>query len=145
MTSQEAKTHAKEVIGKCMFPAFATVDENGCPRIRAMMAAAVDEDLTVYYITSRMTSKCRHIAANPNVSSLWTDIVEPMRDWRSVLVSGKAVISDDRALRERFWMEELRFVFPDGVDDPNYVILVVKPTEVTVASNDTMPPVVVRL
>ena len=145
MNDQEVKTRAREIIGKCMFPAFATVDERGCPQMRAMMPTAVEDDFTVYYVTHRMTAKCRHIAANPKVSTLWTHVVDPMRDWSSVLIKGEAGISDDKALRERFWMEELRPIFAGGVDDPNYVILVVKPTEMILADQGTMPPLVVKL
>lgn len=145
MIDQETAARAKQVMAKCAFPALATVDENGCPQIRAMMPVAVDDDFTVYYITSRMSAKCRQVAAKPCASTLWTDVVEPMRDWRSVLVKGKASVTDDKALREKFWMEELKFAFPEGADDPNYVIMIVKPTEIILADNATMPPKVVKL
>jgi general stress protein 26 len=145
MNAQEAKERGRQIIGKGMFPAFATIDEKGCPQIRSMMPVAVDEDLTIYYCTHRQTGKCRQIAANPKVSTLWSDVVSPMTDWRTVLVKGEAKVSDDKVLRDRFWMEELRFLFPAGADDPNFVILVVKPTEMILADNATMPPVVVGL
>jgi len=145
MNDQEMKTRAKEIIGKCAFPAFATVDERGCPQMRAMMPVTVEDGFTVYYVTHRMTAKCRHIAANPKVSTLWMHVVDPMKEWASVLVKGEAVISDDRALRERFWMEELRGFFPGGVDDPNFVIIIVKPTEMIVADHANMMPLVVKM
>lgn len=145
MTDQEIKSRAKQVIEKTGFSAFATVDEAGCPQIRAMMPVGVEDDLTTYYITGRPTAKCGQIAANPHVSSLWTDIVEPMKDWRSALVKGKATVSDDKALRDRFWMEELRGFFPGGADDPNFVIIVIKPTELIFADGASMMPTVVKL
>ena len=145
MNDQEVRTKAREVIGKCMFPAFATVDENQCPQIRAMMPLVVEEDFTLHYVTSRMSSKCKHIQANPKVSTFWTNVVDPMKEWQSVLIKGQASITDDKALRERYWMEELKMVFPAGVDDPNYVILIVKPTEKILADHQTIPPLVVKL
>jgi general stress protein 26 len=145
MTNQEAVARAKETIGKSSFPAFATVDENGCPQCRAMMPVLVDDDLTVYYITSRQSAKCSQIKANPMASTLWTEVVEPMRNWRSVLVKGKASVSDDKALRDKFWMEELRGFFPGGADDPNFVVVVVKPSEMIMASAGEMQPVVVKM
>ncbi len=144
MTNQEALTQARETIGKSPFTSFATVDENGCPQSRAMMAAAVDDDLTVYYITSRQSAKCAQIKANPMASSLWTEVVEPMSNWHSVLVKGKAVVSDDKALRDKFWMEQLRGFFPGGADDPNFVIVVVKPTEMILANAGHMTPEIVK-
>jgi general stress protein 26 len=128
-----------------MFPSLATVDETGCPQMRAMMSVMVDDDLTTYYITSRMSAKCSHIAKNPYASSLWTDVLDPMKDWRSVLVKGKAEVTDDKELREKFWTEELRGFFPGGVADPNYVIIVIKPTEMILADNQAMPPVTIKL
>lgn len=145
MNDQEAKVRAREIIGKDMFPSFATVDEHGCPQIRAMMPVTVADDFTVYYITGRMTSKCRQIASNPKVSTLWTHVVDPMKEWESVLIKGEAAISDEKSLRERFWMEELRQIFPAGANDPNYVILIVKPTEMILADQATMTPLVVKL
>jgi len=145
MNDQEVRTKAREVIGKCMFPAFATVDENQCPQIRAMMPIVVGEDFTLHYVTSRMSSKCRHIQANPKVSTFWSNVVDPMKEWQSVLVKGVASITDDKALRDRYWMEELRFAFPQGADDPNYVILIVKPTEMLFADHQNMSPLVVKL
>jgi len=145
VTDQEAKTLAREVIDKCMFPAFATVDENGCPQIRAMMPVAVEDDFTVYYVTGRPTAKCSQIAANPSCSTLWTDVVDPMADWRSVLVKGRAVVSDDKALRDRFWTEELRDFFPGGADDPNFVIIVCRPTEMIVADSAMVSPLAVKM
>ena len=68
-----------------------------------------------------------------------------MKDWRSVLVKGKARISDEKALRDRFWMEQLRPFFPGGADDPSFVIVVCKATELILSESQTMVPVVVKL
>ena len=100
MTDQEAKSRAKQVVGKCAFSAFATVDKNGCPQLRAMMQVAVDDDLTAYYITHRQSTKCGQIAANPCVSSLWADVVAPISDATGgdatagdiALISGRRVV-----------------------------------------------------
>jgi general stress protein 26 len=110
-----------------------------------MMAAAVEDGFTVYYVTSRQSAKCRHLAVNPKASSLWTEVLDPMRDWRSVCIKGTAVVSDDKALRERFWVEELKPFFPGGVDDPNFVVIIVKPEEMILADQQTFPPQVVSL
>lgn len=144
MTNQDAIKKAKEVIEKCPFPAFATVDGEGCPQVRAMMPVLIDDDLKVFYITHRMSDKCRQIAANPNASNFWSYVVEPMANWSSVLVKGKAEITDDKALRDKFWMEPLRGFFPGGADDPNFVIVIVNPTEMILADNATMPAEVVK-
>ncbi|MHB9037768.1 MAG: pyridoxamine 5'-phosphate oxidase family protein [Armatimonadota bacterium] len=147
MTNQEAIAKAKEIIGRCGFTALATVDNNGSPQIRAMMImpGAVEDDLTVYYITHRQTAKCSQIAANSKVSSLWTEVVDPMSDWGTVLVKGNASVSDEKTLRDRFWVEEIAQFFPGGVDDPNYVILVIKPTELILTSSENMQPQIVKL
>lgn len=140
MSDQKMFNKAKQIIAKCMFPAFTTIDENGFPQSRAMMVAGLDDDYTVYYITSRTSAKCSQIAANPNVSTLWTSVVEPMLDWGSVLVKGKASVTDAKALRDRFWMDQLLNFFPGGADDPNFVIIIVKPVELDLADNTMMFP-----
>jgi len=145
MDKSEAISQARSIIEKCPFTAFATCDENGFPQSRAMMAAAVDDDLTTYYITHRGSAKCGQIAANPNCSSMWMEVVEPMTNWHSVLVKGTASVKDDKAIRDRFWMEQLRGFFPGGADDPGFVVVEVKPTEMILADAQTMPPTVVRM
>ena len=141
----QTRARAKEIIGKSPFTAFATVDEQGCPQVRAMMPVVVEDDFTVYYITGRPTAKCGQISACPKVSSLWTHVVDPMKEWSSVLIKGEATVSDDKALRERFWMEELRGFFPGGADAPNFVIIVCKPTEMILATGEQMTPTVAKL
>lgn len=139
------RSRAKDVISKSPFPAFATVDGQGYPQQRGMMPVLVDDDFTVYYITHRGASKCANIAGNPKASTLWMHVVDPMKEWGSCLVKGEAVVTDERALRERFWMEELRGFFPGGAEDPNFVIIIVKPTEMILADHEQMMPTVVRM
>jgi general stress protein 26 len=143
MSEQGIKDQAKEIIKKSMFPALTTIDGKGFPQSRAMMPVMVDDDFSVYYLTNRLSAKCSHIAANPRTSSIWVNIIDPMKDWQSVLIKGTAIITDEKALRDKFWMEELRFAFPLGADDPNFVILICKPTEMIVSTNATMPPIVI--
>jgi general stress protein 26 len=145
MIDQDAKVRARQVVDKCPFPALTTVDENGFPQVRAMMVIEVEDDFTAYYITARMSDKCKQLAANPHASTFWQDVVDPMSDWRSLLVKGTGEVADDKALRERFWTEDLKQFFPQGVDDPQYVIIVVKPTEMIFADHATMPPEVAKL
>ncbi|MHB1457500.1 MAG: pyridoxamine 5'-phosphate oxidase family protein [Armatimonadota bacterium] len=140
MSKQELFVKAKQIIGRCMFPAFTTIDENGFPQSRAMMVSGLDDDYTVYYITSRTSAKCSQIAANPSVSTLWTNVVEPMFDWGSVLVKGTASVTDAKSLRDRFWIDQLSNFFPGGPNDPNFVIIVVKPVELDLADNTMMFP-----
>lgn len=141
MSEQGLKDLARATIKSNPFPTLTTIDGSGFPQSRAMMAALVDDDFNVYFITNRQSAKCAHIAANPKVSSLWVKIVNPMTDWQSALIKGTAAVTDDKALRDKFWMEELRFAFPQGADDPNYVIIICKPIELIVTSSQTMTPV----
>jgi len=127
---------AGDVINSTEFGILTTIDSNGHPQSRAMANVGTDEDMTVYFITARDSTKCAHIAANPKVSVFWylTD------GWRQAHLKGEAKVTDDRSLRQRFWSHDYQKYFPGGVDDPTYVLIVIKPEKLAYASSMESTP-----
>jgi general stress protein 26 len=54
-------------------------------------------------------------------------------------VEGKAEISTDKAEREAFWFDELKNYF-SGPDDPNYCIVIVRPSLIEFGTMGSMTP-----
>lgn len=119
----DIKGKAIKLISGCARAVFTTIDGSGFPQSRVMENAGVDDDFTTYFITERSMGKTRQVYSNPRVSAYW---VCP-DTWCNVHIKGTAVVTDDSALKKRLWRSELQGYFPLGVDDPRFVIIVVKP------------------
>lgn len=125
MNDQDTRAKARAIITEVVNAVFTTLDENGFPQARTMWTAGIDDDFTTYFVTSRDLVKVRQIAANNKVSMFWPKAL----DGDYALLKGEARVTDDQALRDRFWNDMLAEYFPHGKTDPTYVVIVVKPKE----------------
>ncbi len=128
MEAAAIKKRTLELVSEIIVGDLATTDGK-TPYQRQMMTIGTDDDGTIYFSTFRGSCKVGQIEANAGVSVLYSSFKGDMMNWESVTVMGTAKVTDDKALRERFWMPEFTRYYPGGVDDPNYVVIVVKPCE----------------
>lgn len=126
MSCQNAKEHIKEVVSKYPNSVLATIDDNGFPCLRIMYTVLLEDDMTLYYMTSKLCRKCQQIEANSKVAVQWANA----ETWECVDYRGKARISDDISLREKLWNDAFSKYFT-GVDDPNLAVIEIKPESVT--------------
>jgi general stress protein 26 len=116
---------------------FATVTEDGKPWVRYVMAKA-DKDLVFRFCSSLDTKKIRHIKKNPNVHiSLGVSSLETAKNW--LQVEGKAEVSTDKNERHEFWFDELKNYF-SGPDDPDYCIVIVRPSRIEFGTMGRIKP-----
>jgi general stress protein 26 len=139
MERDDIQARARQIIDKAVNGILSTVDENGFPHPRTMWTAGLDDDFTVYFVTGRSLLKCRQIQANPRVSVFWTQTENETIGWNYAFLKAHATISDDQALRDRFWNDVLKEYFPTGSTDPEYVVLVLKPVELMVMDSHKYP------
>ena len=116
---------------------LATISEKG-PRVRALVnlrradhypgpsRTARTDDFTVYLSTARSSDKIREIAADPRVSVYYS---EP-NNYHGVMLCGTAEILDDPALKVALWSEDRRIYWPSGAEDPDYVVVRLRPDEI---------------
>jgi general stress protein 26 len=128
METAAIKKRTLELVKECVVGDLATTDGK-TPYQRQMMTIGTDDDGTIYFSTFRGSRKVGQIEANAGVSILYSTFKGDMMNWEAVTVAGTGKVTDEKALRERFWMPEFTRYYPGGVDDPNYVIIVVKPCE----------------
>lgn len=138
MNDNDIKSRAKEIITAAVNSVFTTVDQNGTPHSRTMWTAGMDDDFTTFYVTHRNMLKCQQIESNPNVCSLWTTVENNMIGWSYVMLKGKARVTDEHTMRERFWNDMLKEYFM-GIDDPNMVIIIIKPKELLMMDTNQYP------
>jgi general stress protein 26 len=103
---------------------FATC-EGDQPRVRAMMPIMRD-DGSLLAATFPQTRKVQQIAKNPKFEMCFVD-----RKLSHCRFEGRVSVSNDKALKEELWSKQMMLrSFFGGLDDPNFVLLVFKPTKI---------------
>ena len=76
----------------------------------------------LFFITDKDSAKTDEIAAEPDVA------VTLQSGSKFVSISGTARVDDNRALIKQLYSPPMKAWFPEGVDDPNMIILRLTPT-----------------
>lgn len=114
---------------------LATITEDGKPWVRYVVGQA-DQELAIRFCTSLDSDKIRHMRLNPNVHvSMGAKDVMTAKAW--LQVEGTAEISTAKDERDAFWYDGLKAYF-QGPDDPNYCIVIVRPSRIELASMASM-------
>jgi general stress protein 26 len=116
---------------------FATLTLEGRPWVRYVVGKA-DKDLVFRFCTHKETRKVAQIRKNPQVHlSLGAATLETADHW--LQVEGTAEISTEKAERESFWFDGLKNYF-SGPDDPNYCIIIIRPSSIEYGTMGAMEP-----
>ena len=106
---------------------FASLTEDGKPWVRYVVGKA-DDKLVFRFCTSINSRKVGQIRKDPNVHiSFGAKDLESAKHF--IQVEGRAEVTTDKAERESFWFDELKNYF-SGPDDPNYCIIIIKPSRI---------------
>lgn len=114
--------------GEPFLCSLATVGADGAPRVR-FVRAKVDRDITLRIPTFVGTQKVRDVHADPRVHITCGD-TDAERPGTYFQIDGTAEIATDAAEREAAWTPRLSKWF-SGLDDANYAVVKVTPTEIT--------------
>lgn len=97
-----------------------SVDEDGFPNMKAMLAPRIREGIKTFYFTTNTSSKrVAQFKENPKASLYFCD----KRFFRGVLLLGTAEVLEDDASKELIWQEGDTMYYPLGVHDPDYCVL----------------------
>lgn len=118
-THDEAVKKLRELIKDIKFAMLTTVDTDGSLRSRPMVTQQVEFDGDLWFFTDKTTQKIDQILHDKEVNVSYAD---PGKD-RYVSASGKAHIIRDRAKIKEFWNPMYTIWFPEGVEDPNLVLI----------------------
>lgn len=95
------------------------------PRVRAMMPVFRD-DGKLLMATFPYTKKIPQIVKNPKVEICFVD-----RKLSHCRIEGKAIVSQDKALKEELWNKQpMLKQFFAGTEDPNFVLIVLMPVKI---------------
>ena len=95
-----------------------------CCHARPMAVAQVDGNTDLWLFTSGDSGKVRQIEADSRVQ------VHAQQGYTScVILAGRATVIEDRAKIREIWKPSFKVWFPEGVEDPNIVLLHIKGEE----------------
>lgn len=116
-----------KILGRRQTAALGTITAAGAPWVRYVTIEA-GTDFTLRFCTSLGSRKAGEIAANPNVH-LTCGNLQPPDDSVFMQIAGRAEIRRDGKTKAECWKEEWRRYFK-GPDDPDYIMVFVRPTRI---------------
>jgi general stress protein 26 len=139
MNENEAKRFSLKLMETVWAVYFTTIDGKGIPHTRAMdnlrsrerfpklasLFNAHKKDFLVLLSTNTSSTKMQHIVKNPQVAIYYC---EP-RQFHGVMLSGEIEIVKNLELKHALWHDYWTKYYPKGIDDPDYSILSLHPTQ----------------
>ena len=99
---------------------ISSVDDEGFPCSKAMLAPRVREGIKVFYFTTNTFSlRVAHYKANPKASIYFCDA----EGFKGMMLRGTMEVLTDAKSKEMIWREGDTEYYPGGVTDPNYCVL----------------------
>lgn len=98
----------------------ASVDGEGFPNLKAMLAPRVREGLRTFYLTTNTSSmRVAQFRRNDRAALYFCDA----EGFRGVQLRGTMEVLEDAASRRLIWRGGDTEYYPGGVDDPDYCVL----------------------
>lgn len=97
-----------------------SVDGDGFPNMKAMLAPRKREGIKVFWFTTNTSSmRVAQYRKNPKASVYFCD----QRYFRGVMLRGSMEVLEDPAAKQLIWREGDEQYYPGGVTDPDYSVL----------------------
>ena len=94
---------------------------------RPMSVSKIEDNGTMWFFSKGDSEKIEEVEANPKVAIAITN--ESHNNY--LMINGTANISHDKAKMKELWNPALKAWFPDGIDDPEMILLKITPSEVS--------------
>ncbi len=109
-----------KLIDKQKVAFIASVDAEGFPNMKAMLAPRKREGIRIFYFTTNTSSRrVAQYREDPKASIYFCD----QRFFRGVMLKGRMEVLEDTASKELIWLEGDTMYYPQGVTDPDYCVL----------------------
>ncbi|MCL2296345.1 MAG: pyridoxamine 5'-phosphate oxidase family protein [Methanomassiliicoccaceae archaeon] len=108
------------LIDKQKFSFIGSVDEDGYPNMKAMLAPRKREGLKTFFFTTNTSSmRVSQYRKEPKACIYFYD----GRFFRGVMLKGTMEVLEDKASKEMIWREGDTMYYSKGVTDPDYCVL----------------------
>ncbi|MDR0988718.1 MAG: pyridoxamine 5'-phosphate oxidase family protein [Prevotellaceae bacterium] len=99
---------------------ISSIDADGFPNARAMLAPVWREGLkTFYWHTNTSSQKVTQFLKNPKCCVYFCD----EQHFRGLMLRGTMEIITDEALRRRFWKDDYTLYYQGGLDGGDYTLM----------------------
>lgn len=99
---------------------ISSIDSEGFPNTKAMLAPRKREGIKVFYFTTNTSSmRVAQYRKNPNACIYFCD----KRFFRGVMLKGTMEVLEDSQSKEMIWHEGDTMYYHKGVTDPDYCVL----------------------
>lgn len=116
----ELRKRAEAVVDTQGVAFIGSVDADGFPEMKAMLAPRVRDGLHTFYFTTNTSSRrVAHYRRDPKACLYFCD----SNRFQGVLLRGKMEVLTDAASKELIWREGDTEYYPLGVTDPDYCVL----------------------
>ncbi|MCL2371154.1 pyridoxamine 5'-phosphate oxidase family protein [Candidatus Saccharibacteria bacterium] len=110
----------EKLIAKQKFAYIASVDQDGYPNMKAMLAPRRREGLKEFYFTTNTSSqRVAQYRKDPKAAIYFCD----QRFYRGIMLKGKMEVIEDATTKKSIWQVGDRIYYPKGVTDPDYCVL----------------------
>lgn len=133
----DEREKALKIISKSNIGVLSTVSDN---KPKAYYMTFFNEGFVLYTLTDKRTTKVKELEENPNAFVL-LGYEEGLLNKDYVEIEGKLSLTDDQSLIDHLWSAYMNVIF-DGKDDPNILILQLKPETARLRgtkNNDEIP------
>jgi len=108
------------LIDKAGISIISSVDEDGFPNSKAMLAPRKREGLKhIFFTTNTSSMRVRQYLNNPKACVYFFD----KRFFKGVMLRGTMEVLHDSASKEAIWKQGDEMYYPKGVTDPDYSVL----------------------
>jgi general stress protein 26 len=108
------------LIDKQKIAFIGSVDAEGFPNMKAMLAPRKREGIRVFYFTTNTSSRrVAQYRENANACIYFCD----QRFFRGVMLKGRMEVLEDSASKEMIWQEGDTLYYQKGIADPDYCVL----------------------
>ncbi len=115
------KTQILQFISKQKTAFIASVDEQGCPVIRAMLMPRKIDGNEIYFTTNTSSNKVKHYSANNKACIYFYQ--RGKFKYQGVSITGEMHVCTDQATKDKMWRFGDRLFYKQGVTDPDYCVL----------------------
>jgi general stress protein 26 len=99
---------------------ISSVDENGFPNTKAMLAPVKREGIkTFYWHTNAPSMRIKQYKNNPKACIYFYD----KRFFRGVMLKGKMEVVDDKKIKREIWRDEFSQYYTGGWDGGDFIII----------------------
>jgi len=99
---------------------LSSVDENGYPNTKAMLAPVMREGIkTFYWHTNSPSMRIKQYRNNPKACIYFCD----KRFFRGVMLKGSMEVIDDKEIKAQIWKDSFSMYYQGGVDGGDFIIL----------------------